>query len=98
VAQEAVIQVKRGLGALVVGSILALALALWISPRRRRTTLQFGAWLVIFVFALTSLVRALRAQLIDQVPAGVMRTGVDAAVQIVIRCSLSPGFPHPKDV
>jgi hypothetical protein len=83
VAQKAVVQVKRGLGALVVGSILALALALWVSPRRRRTTLQFGVWLVIFVFALTSLVRALRTQLIDQVPAGVMRTGVDAAVQIV---------------
>jgi hypothetical protein len=83
VAQKAVVQVKRGLGALVVGSILALILALWVSPRRRRTTLQFGVWLVIFVFALTSLVRALRTQLIDQVPAGVTRTGVDAAVQIV---------------
>jgi hypothetical protein len=82
-AQKAVVQVKRGLGALVVGSILALALALPVSTRRRRTTLQFGVWLVIFVVTLTSLVRTIREQLIDQVPAGAMRAGVDAGVQIV---------------
>jgi hypothetical protein len=83
VAQEAVVQIKRTLGLLVVGSFLALALALWISPTRRRTTLQFGIWLVIAVVTLTSLIRAIRAQLIDQVPGGVLRAGVDAGVQTV---------------
>jgi hypothetical protein len=56
---------------------------LWISPRRRRTTLQLGLWLIICVVALTSLIRTIRTQLIEQVPAGVLRSGVDAAVQIV---------------
>lgn len=81
--QETVVQSKRFLALLVVGSFLALGLALWISPRRRRTTLQFGIWLVISVVTLTSLIRAVRAQVIEQVPAGVMREGADAGVQIV---------------
>lgn len=83
VAQQAVVQIKRGLTLLVIGTILAFGLALWASPRRRRTTLQFGIWLIIDVVALTSVIRAVRAQLIDQVPAGVMRAGVDAGVQII---------------
>jgi hypothetical protein len=83
VAQKAVVQIKRGLTLLVIGSFIALGLALWISPRRRRSTLQFGIWLIICVVALTSVIRAVRTQLIDQVPAGVMRAGVDAGVQIV---------------
>jgi hypothetical protein len=82
-AQKAVVQIKRGLTLLVIGSILALGLAIWVSTRRRRTSLQFGLWLVIDVVALTSVLRAVRTQLIDQVPAGVYRSGVDAAVQIV---------------
>jgi hypothetical protein len=82
-AQNAVVQIKRGLTLVVIGTILALGLAIWVSPRRRRTTLQFGLWLVIDVVALTSVLRAVRTQLIDQVPAGVYRSGVDAAVQIV---------------
>ncbi|MEP7194846.1 MAG: hypothetical protein ABI903_18565 [Actinomycetota bacterium] len=83
VAQQAVVQVKRGLTLLVIGSILALGLALWISPRRRRTTLQLGLWLVVDVVALTTVLRAVRTQLTDQVPAGVLRAGVDSAVQVV---------------
>lgn len=83
VAQQAVVQIKQYLTLLVVGSFLALALALWISPGRRRTTLQLGLWLVIFVVTLTSLIRNIRSQLIEQVPEGVLRSGVDAAVQIV---------------
>jgi hypothetical protein len=82
-AQQAVVQIKRGLTLVVIGTILALGLAIWISTRRRRTTLQFGLWLIIDVVALTSVLRAVRTQLIDQVPAGVYRSGVDAAVQIV---------------
>jgi hypothetical protein len=42
-----------------------------------------GLWLVIDVVALTSVLRAVRTQLIDQVPAGTYRAGVDASVQIV---------------
>jgi hypothetical protein len=82
-AQNTLVQVKRGVTLLVIGTLIALALAIWISPRRRRTTLQFGLWLVISVVALTVVIRAVRTQLIDQVPAGVLRAGVDAGVQIV---------------
>lgn len=82
-AQQAVVQMKRDVGLLVLGTVLALLLALVISPRRRRTTLQFGIWLVIAVVSLTSLLRDIRAQLVQQVPAGVYRSGVDATVQIV---------------
>ena len=82
-AQQGLVQIKRGLTLLVIGTILALGLAVWVSPRRRRTSLQFGLWLVIDVVALTSVLRAVRSQLIDQVPDGVYRAGVDAAVQIV---------------
>jgi len=82
-AQDAVVQMRQYVGLLVLGSLIALALALLISPRRRRTTLQFGLWLVIAVVALTSVIRNIRAQLIDQVPEGVYRSGVDAGVQIV---------------
>ena len=82
-AQQAVVQFKRYVVALVVGSLLAFGLAIWISPRRRRTTLQFGILLVITVVALTVVLRAVRTQLIDQVPAGVYRAGADAGVQIV---------------
>jgi hypothetical protein len=82
-AQQVVVQVKRSLGLLVLGSVLALALAFLISPNRRRTTLQFGVWLGVSVVALTSLLRAIRAQLVEQVPAGQLRDGADAGVQVV---------------
>jgi len=77
------VQFKRYVVALVAGSLLALGLAIWISPRRRRTTLQFGILLSLPVVALTVVLRAVRTQLIDQVPAGVYRAGADAGVQIV---------------
>jgi hypothetical protein len=83
VAQQGVVKVKQYLTALVVGTVFALVLALWVSPRRRRTTLQLGIWLVISVTTLTIVLRNVRSQLIDQVPGGVLRSGVDAAVQIV---------------
>jgi hypothetical protein len=82
-AQDAVVNVKKFLLLLVLGSFLALALALWISPWRRRTTLQLGIWLVISVVAMTSLLRAIRAQLVEEVPAGVLRDGADAAAHVV---------------
>lgn len=82
-AQQAVVTAKQYVGLLVAGSLLALVLALVISPTRRRTTLQFGVWLVISVVSLTSVIRAIRAELIGQVPGGVYRDGVDAGVQIV---------------
>jgi hypothetical protein len=83
VVQQTLVQVKQYVTLLVVGSLLALILALWISPRRRRSTLQFGLWLVISVTTLTIVIRNIRTQLIEQVPGGVYRSGVDAAVQIV---------------
>jgi hypothetical protein len=81
--QRTVVTFKRGLAALVAGTLLLLILALAISPRRRRTVLQLGLWLVVAAVAVTASLRAVRAQLLAQVPEGVYRDGTAAAVTIV---------------
>jgi hypothetical protein len=81
--QATVVIFKRYLAALVGGSILLLALALLISPQRRRTLLQLGLWLVIAAVAVTACLRTVRAQLLQQVPAGTYRDGVAAAITTV---------------
>ncbi|MFG2006265.1 hypothetical protein ACGFNU_44670 [Spirillospora sp. NPDC048911] len=78
--QEAVVTFKRSVGLLVAGTILALGLAIWISPNRRRTILQFGLWLTIAVLVLTNVLRAVRDQLLGLVPAGVYREGASVAI------------------
>ena len=81
--QRAVTTFKRDLAGLVGGAVALLGLALLISPRRRRTLLQLGVWLVIAAVAVTASLRAARAQVLEQVPAGVYRDGVAAAITTV---------------
>jgi len=81
--QQALLTFKRFLAALIVGTVALIGLAFWISPGRRRTALQLGVWLVIAAIAVTAILRAVRAQLVAQVPGGVYRDGVAAAVTIV---------------
>ena len=50
-AQQAVVTVKRDLVLFVVGTVVLLLAALAVSPRRRRTLLQLGLWLVIAAVA-----------------------------------------------
>ncbi|MBO2447418.1 hypothetical protein J4573_10000 [Actinomadura barringtoniae] len=78
--QEAVLLFKRGVVLLVAGTILALGLAIWISPGRRRTILQFGVWLAIATLVLSNVLRALRDHLLALVPDGVYRQGASAAI------------------
>jgi hypothetical protein len=81
--QKAVADAKRYLALFVGSTVLLLFLALLISPRRRRTLLQLGLWLVVAAVVVTVVVRRIRDQLLDQVPAGVYRDGVAAAVTSV---------------
>ncbi|MFD6433457.1 hypothetical protein [Streptomyces venezuelae] len=74
--QEAVLLFKRAVWGIVIAVPVLLALALWISPNRRRTVLQFGLWLVAAVTVLTSVLRAVRDQLLGQVKPGAYREGV----------------------
>jgi hypothetical protein len=70
-AQDAVVLFKRSVALLVLGSLLLVALALWVSPGRRRTTLELGVWLVVAVVVMTALLPAIRRQLLEMVPGGV---------------------------
>ncbi len=78
--QRAVVTFKRDLAGLVAGTVLLLGLALLISPQRRRTLLQLGIWLVIAAVAATASLRAVRAQILAEVPAGIYRDGVAATI------------------
>jgi hypothetical protein len=82
--QDALVTFKRTVVLLAVATVVLLALALWASPRRRRTALQLGIWLVIAAIAVIAILRALRAQLVAQVPAGTYRDGVSAAITTVV--------------
>jgi hypothetical protein len=82
-AQQAVAAAKRDLVLFGVGTIVLLLVALLVAPGRRRTLLQLGLWLVVAAVAVTAVLRAVRAQLLQEVPAGVYRDGVAAAVTSV---------------
>jgi len=82
-AQRAVATAKRDLVGFVVGAFVLLLLALLVSPARRRTLLQLGLWLVVAAVVVSAALRAVRNQLLLQVPAGVYRDGVAAAVTSV---------------
>jgi hypothetical protein len=84
-AQDAVVLFKRSVALLVFGALLLVALALWVSPTRRRTTLQLGIWIAIAVVVLTALLRAIRKQLVEMVPGGVYRDGAGSAITVVFR-------------
>jgi hypothetical protein len=82
-AQQALVEARRGVALLVVTTVVLLGLALAVSPARRRTLLQLGLWLVVAAIAVTASLRAVRAQLVAQVPEGTYRSGVESAVTIV---------------
>ncbi|MCY1136849.1 hypothetical protein OWR29_02485 [Actinoplanes sp. Pm04-4] len=82
-AQEAVVTAKRGLVLFGSLAVLLLIAAYVVSPRRRRTTVQFGLWLVVAAVVVTAVLRAVRRQVVEGVPAGTYRDGVDAAVTTV---------------
>jgi hypothetical protein len=82
-AQQAVVAARRGLLLAGLGTVALLVAALLVSPGRRRTLLQLGLWLVVAAVTVTAVLRAVRAQLLMQVPAGVYRDGVDAALTSV---------------
>ncbi len=79
-AQQAVATAKRDLALFVGATIVLLIAAFLVSPGRRRTTVQLGMWLVVAAVAITAILRAVRREIIAQVPAGVYRDGVDAAM------------------
>jgi hypothetical protein len=82
-AQQAVAAAERNLLLFTGGTILLLIAAFVVSPRRRRTAVQFGIWLVVASVAITALLRAVRGQILAEVPAGTYRDGVDAAMTTV---------------
>lgn len=81
--QQSVAASKRYLALFVTGTVVLLLLALAISPWRRRTLVQLGLWLVVAAVAVSAVVRGIRDQLLTQVPEGVYRDGVAAAVTSV---------------
>ncbi|GAA3388355.1 hypothetical protein [Cryptosporangium minutisporangium] len=83
--QETVVAVKRDLALLVGAGIVLLIAAFAVSPRRRRTLLQFGVWLVLAAVTVTVSLRAGRTQLLRQVPEGTYRDGVAATIVTVTR-------------
>ncbi|QES42504.1 hypothetical protein DEJ49_17345 [Streptomyces venezuelae] len=74
--QDMVLLFKRAVWGILIAVPVLLALALWVSPNRRRTVLQFGLWLVVAVTVMTSVLRAVRDQLLAQVKPGAYREGV----------------------
>lgn len=81
--QQTVVLAKRWLYGVIAVTVAAFAGALWMSPARRRTLLQFGVWLAVWVVAVTATIRAVKAQVLGQVPAGVYRSAADTAVAAV---------------
>ena len=82
-AQQAVAAAKRYLVLFVVATIVLLLISLAVSPVRRRTLLQLGLWLVVAAVAITAVLRAVRTQILEQVPGGLYRDGVAAAFSVV---------------
>ncbi|MFJ9037221.1 hypothetical protein ACIRF8_11610 [Streptomyces sp. NPDC102406] len=78
--QDAVLLFKRGVAGLVIGTLLLLGVAVWVSPDRRRTVLQLGLWLVVSVTVLSGVLRAVRDQILAALPDGVYHDGVRAAL------------------
>jgi len=81
--QQSVAAAKRYLVLFVSATIVLLLVALLISPWRRRTLVQLGLWLVVAAVAVSAVLRGVRDQLLGQVPEGVYRDGVAAAVTSV---------------
>ncbi|TDO31461.1 hypothetical protein C8E87_6885 [Paractinoplanes brasiliensis] len=82
-AQEGVATAKRYLVLFGVITVLLLIAAFVVSPGRRRTALQLGLWLVIAAVVVTAVLRAVRREVLAQVPDGIYRDGVDSALTAV---------------
>ncbi|XVU29968.1 hypothetical protein ACQPZJ_23610 [Actinoplanes sp. CA-054009] len=81
--QDTVAASKRYLALFVASTIVLVLAAFVVSPRRRRTAVQLGIWLVVAALTVTVIVRAVRRQAVEQVPEGVYRDGVNAAVDSI---------------
>ena len=81
--QDTVAASKRYLVLFVAATIVLVLAAFAVSARRRRTAVQLGIWLVVAALAVTVILRAVRRQAVGQVPEGVYRDGVNAAVDSV---------------
>jgi hypothetical protein len=81
--QDSVVQLKRSLIALIALTVVALGAALWLSTDRRRTVLQLGVWLIVAVLTMTVVLRAVRRDVLAQLPAGTYRDGASAAFTTV---------------
>lgn len=81
--QRAVVIFQRSVKLLVAGTIVAFLCALWAAPKRRRTLLQFGIWLVVATVALTSVLRVVQGQLLDQIPVQLYRDAAAVAMKEV---------------
>ncbi|MEV0902277.1 hypothetical protein [Actinoplanes sp. NPDC049802] len=81
--QQAVVAAKRYLALFVAGAILLLLAAFVVSPQRRRTAVQFGLWLVLAAVTVTAVLRAVRREILEAVPAGTYQAGVDSAMTTV---------------
>ncbi|AEV84873.1 hypothetical protein ACWT_3849 [Actinoplanes sp. SE50] len=82
-AQQAVATAERDLALFVGATVVLLIAAYAVSPGRRRTTLQLGLWLVVAAVAVTAILRAVRREILAQVPAGTYRDGAAAAITSV---------------
>ncbi|TMR04990.1 hypothetical protein ETD83_07210 [Actinomadura soli] len=83
--QHAVLLFKRGLVLLVIGTLACLALALVVSPGRRRTLLQFGVAVAGGVVVLAAVLRAVGDRLLERVPEGLYRQAASVAVHDIFR-------------
>jgi hypothetical protein len=81
--QQAVVLAQRWLYGVIAATAAVFGAAMWMSPSRRRTLLQFGVWLAVWVVAVTAAIRAVKAEMLPQVPAGIYRSAADAAVTVV---------------
>jgi hypothetical protein len=81
--QRAVVTAKRDLAVLLAAAVALLIVAYAISPVRRRTTVQLGLWLMVAAVAITAILRAVRRQILAEVPAGTYRDGAAAATTSV---------------
>lgn len=75
---------KRVVVALVVGSLILLALALLVSTGRRRTVLQLGVWVALAVVVMGVLIRMAVDQVLQDVPSGTYRNGVESGLDVVV--------------
>ncbi|QUQ66214.1 hypothetical protein [Kutzneria sp. CA-103260] len=90
--QQAVVLAKRWLYGVIAVTVAAFAGALWASTARRRTLLQFGVWLSVWVVAVTATIRVVKGQVLAQVPPGVYRSAADTAVTVVFSGLRQSGY------